>query len=90
MDSGGCEPSRQESVVDEVWLAARVPAYLHYCCCKPEFDLAQLESRQDALQSPSTLGIRVPSPLTWGRNGVRELRAQRPGTCWAMVTVARF
>ena len=49
MDSGGCEPSRQESVVDEVWLAARVPAYLHYCCCKPEFDLAQLESRHDGL-----------------------------------------
>ena len=50
---------------------------LYCCCCKPEFDLAQLESRHDALDSPSTLGIRVPSPLAWGRNGVRELRAQR-------------
>ena len=45
--------------------------------CEPEFDLAQLESRHDALDSPSTLGIRVPSPLAWDRNSVRELRAQR-------------
>ena len=42
-----------------------------------EFDPAQLESRHDALDSPSTLCIRVPSPLAWGRNNVRELRAQR-------------
>ena len=27
--------------------------------------------------SPSTLCIRVPSTLAWGRNNVRELRAQR-------------
>ena len=49
------------------------------CCCRcePEFDPAELKSRHDALDSPSTLGIRVPSPLAWGRNGVRELRAQR-------------
>ena len=34
-------------------------------------------SRHDALDSPSTRGIRAPSPLAWGRNSVRELRAQR-------------
>ena len=47
------------------------------CCCEPEFDPVRLESRHDALDSPSTLGIRVPSPLAWGRNSVRELRALR-------------
>ena len=47
-----------------------------YCCC-PEFDPALLESRHDAFDSPSTLCIWVPSPLVWGRNNVRELRAQR-------------
>ena len=50
------------------------------CCCEPEFDPALLlliESRHDALDSPSTPCIRVPSPLAWGRNNVRELRAQR-------------
>ena len=49
------------------------------CCCEPEFDPALLlliESRHDALDSPSTLCIRVPSPLAWGRNNVSELRAQ--------------
>ena len=45
-------------------------------CCEPEFDPAQLLIRHDALDSPSTLGIRVPSKLAWGRNSVRELRAQ--------------
>ena len=51
-----------------------------YCwCCEPEFDptLLVIESRHDALDSPSTRRIRVPSPLAWGRNNVRELRAQR-------------
>ena len=42
-----------------------------------EFDIAQLESRYDALDSPSTLCIRVPPPLAWGRNSVRELREQK-------------
>ena len=70
---GGCEPP--SAVVDELWLAARI--YSYCCCCEPEFDPAQLESRHDALDSPSTLGIRVTSPLAWGRNRVRELFAQR-------------
>ena len=49
-----------------------------YCrCCEPEFDPAQLERPHDALDSPSMLCIRVPSPLAWGRNNVRDLRAQR-------------
>ena len=51
-----------------------------YCwCCEPEFDppLLLIESRHDALDSPSTPFIRVPSPLAWDRNNVRELRAQR-------------
>ena len=49
------------------------------CCCEPEFDpaLRLNESRHDALDSPSAPCIRVPSPLAWGRNNVRELRAQR-------------
>ena len=59
------------------WLAARIYSYCCNSCCEPEFDLAQLGSRPDALDLPSTLGIRVPSPLAWGRNSVRELRAQR-------------
>ena len=51
----------------------------HCCCYEPEFDPALLliESRHDALDSPSTLCIRVPSPLAWGRINARELRAQR-------------
>ena len=46
--------------------------------CEPEFDSALLliESLHDALDSPSMPFIRVPSPLAWGRNNVRELRAQ--------------
>ena len=53
------------------------PSYC--CCCEPEFDPALLiiESRHDAPDSPSTRLIRVPSPLAWGRNNVRELHAQR-------------
>ena len=49
------------------------------CCCEPEFDPVPLliESRHDALDSSSTPCIRVPSPLAWGRNSDRELRAQR-------------
>ena len=48
------------------------------CCCESEFDPALLlKSRHDALDSPSTLCIPVPSPLARGRNNVRELRAQR-------------
>ena len=35
-----------------------------------EFDPAQLERRHDALDSPSTLCVRVPSPRAWGRNSV--------------------
>ena len=65
---GGCVSHRQE-----------LPTSSSYCCCcEPEFDptLPLLQSRHDALDSPSTLCIRVPSPLAWGRNNVRELRAQ--------------
>ena len=49
------------------------------CCCEPEFDSAVLEkaNRHNALESPGTLCIRVPSPPTSGRNNPRELRAQR-------------
>ena len=49
------------------------------CCCEPEFDptLLLIQSRHDALHSPGTLCIRVPSPPTSGRNNPRELRAQR-------------
>ena len=67
--SCGCVSHRQE--------LSTSPSYL--CCCEPEFDPALLliESRHDALDSPSTPCIRVPSPLAWGRNNVRELRAKR-------------
>ena len=52
----------------------------YWCCCGPESLILPYklkESRHDALDSPSTPCIRVPSPLAWGRNNVRELRAQR-------------
>ena len=66
---GGCVGRRQE--------LSTSPSYC--CCCEPESDPALLviESRHDALDSPSTPCIRVPSPLAWSRNNVRELRAQR-------------
>ena len=53
------------------------PSY--YCCCEPEIDpaLPLIESRHHALDSPCTSCIRVPSPLNWDRNNVRELHAQR-------------
>ena len=65
---GGCV-SRQE--------LSTTPSYC--CCCEPEFypALLLIESRHDALNLPSTPWIRVPSPLAWGRNNVRELRAQK-------------
>ena len=49
------------------------------CCCEHEFypALLLIESRHDALDSPSTPCIRVPSPLAWGRNNVCELRARK-------------
>ena len=66
---------REKLVVDELWLVARL--YFYCSCWEPKIDPAQVESRHDALDSPSTLGIRVPSPLAWGRNSVHELRGQR-------------
>ena len=82
-----CEPS--SGVVDE-------PLAL-CCCCEPEFDPALLliESWHDALDSPSTPCIRVLSPLAWGRNNVRELRAQRrhvlgDGGCGSIPTPTFF
>ena len=67
---GGCVSHRQELSTSSSYC----------CCCEPEFDPALLliESRHDALDSPSTPCIRVPPPLAWGRNNIRELRAQRP------------
>ena len=66
---GGCVSPRQE--------LSTSPS--HFCCCEPEFDpaLLSVESRHDALDSPSTPYIRVPSPLTRGRNNFRELRVQK-------------
>ena len=71
---GGCVSYLQE--------LSTSPSYC--CCCEAEFDPALLliQSRHDALDSPSTPCIRVPSPLAWGPNNVREknvreLRAQR-------------
>ena len=69
-----------------------------YCCsCEPEFDptLLLIESRHDALSSPSTLCIQVPSPLAWGRNNFSELHAQRrhvlgDGVCGSMLTASPF
>ena len=79
---------RQSGVVDELIV-------LLFALTLTEFDSAQLESRHDALVSPSTLCIRVPSPLAWGRNSVRELRAQRwhvlgDGDCGSIVTASPF
>ena len=67
---GGCVSHRQELSTSSSYC----------CCCEPEFDpplVLLIESRHDAPDSPSTLCIRVPSPLAWGRQNVRELRAQR-------------
>ena len=76
MDAGHLV-SRQELLTRSRWqLVYRISRCTAVCCCEPEFDIAQLESRHDALDSFGTLGTRVPSPLAWGRNGVRELRAQ--------------
>ena len=50
------------------------------CCWEPEFDIAQLDSRHDALDLPSTLCIRMQSASC----------ARRGGTCRAMVAVARL
>ena len=58
----------------ELWTSS---SYTAVAVSLTEFDPAKLESRHDALDSPSTLCIRVPSPLAWGRNNVRELRAQK-------------
>ena len=63
------------------------------CCCEPELDstiLILLESRHDVPDSPSTLCIRVASPLAWGRNNLGKLRAQRRHVLWKMVAVTRF
>ena len=68
----------RSSVVDELWQLVHVRTQGATAdTLEPEFDRAQLESRHDALDSTGTLGIRVPSPLAWGRNSVRELRVQR-------------
>ena len=66
---GGCVSHRQELLTSP----------LYCCCCEPEFDpaLRLIERRRDALDSPSTPCMRVPSPLTWRRNNVRELCQQR-------------
>ena len=48
---------------------------LYCCCCEPEFDLDQRESRNDALDSPNTLAIRVPLPLGSKRHP-RSARAE--------------
>ena len=74
--------SRADDAVD-VWTIVRTcrraPHTGNCCCCEPEFHptLLLLESRHDALDSPSTPCIRVPSPFAWDRNNDRELRAQR-------------
>ena len=84
---GGCVSHRQE--------LSTSPS--HCCSCEREYDPALLliESRHDALDSPSTLCIRVPSPLAWGRNNVRELRALRRhvlggGGCLLILTASLF
>ena len=72
-----CLSHRQELSTRSGWqLVYGMLVLLLLLAC--ESDLTQLvESRHNVLDSPSTLGIRVRSPLAWGRNSVRELRAQR-------------
>ena len=68
---GGHQPSRQELSTRSGWQLV-----YRYTRTAVTVSLSLiLESRHDDLDSPSTLGIRVPSPLAWGPNGVRELRA---------------
>ena len=73
--------SRADDAVDVSHRQELSTSSWYCCCCEPEFDPALsillIENRHDALDSPSTPCIRVPSPLAGGRNNVRELRAQR-------------
>ena len=84
---GGCVSHRQELSTSSSYC----------CCCEPEVDPAVLliESRHDALDSPTTPYIRMPSPLAWGRNNVRVLRAQKrhvlgDGSCGSILTASPF
>ena len=65
-----------------------------YCCCRcePNFDpsLVFRESRHDALDSPSTPCIRVPSPLLRRVETTSASCARRGGTCCEVVAVARL
>ena len=72
-----CLSHRQELSTRSGWqLVYGMLVLLLLLAC--ESDLTQLvESRHNVLDSPSTLGIRVRSPLAWGRNSVRELRVRR-------------
>ena len=84
---GGCVSHRQELSTSS-----------SYCCrCEPEFEtnLLCIESRHDALDSPSTICIPVPSPLAWGRHNVRELHVQGRHVlgddgCGSIVTASPF
>ena len=73
--------SRADDAVDVSHRQELSTSSWYCCCCEPEFDPALsillIENRHDALDSPSTPCVRVPSPLAWGRNNVRELRTQR-------------
>ena len=73
-------------VVDEVWLAARIPVCSYcctavLCCCEPEFDLAQLESSRLAehARHPGAVASRLASK--WRRRAARA-EAGRAGRWW--------
>ena len=72
-----CEPYRPELSTMSSWQLVQRYTRTVLLLLWTEFDIAQLQSRHDARDSPRTLGIRVPPPLASGRDGVRELRAPR-------------
>ena len=80
-------------VVNDVWLAARMPVYSYYsvllfCCFEPDFDLAQLESRHDAfrLAQPQRHPGAVASRLG-SKRSPRAARAEsvRAGRWWRWI-----
>ena len=57
------------------------------CCCEPVLYL-YIEGREDALDSPSTLGIWVPWPLSLGCERAARAEAAHAGRCWGGSTLA--
>ena len=80
-----CEPS--SGVVDEVWLAARIPVYSYYCCCEAVSLILPNAHVLLTRRARSASGCRR---LLLGVKTASASCSRRGGTFWAMVSVARF